>query len=282
VSAPKRPALRYHGGKWKIAPWIIGHFPKHRVYVEPFGGGASVLLRKPRSYAEVYNDLDGEIVNFFRVLRDRGGELKQMLELTPYARDEFDLAYAPSDDPLEQARRTIIRAGMGFGSSGTSSLFKTGFRGSVTRSGTHPAMDWANRIATIDEVVSRFQSVVIENRPAVDVMTYHDAETTLHYVDPPYVHSERIWKRDGSKDAYRHEMTDDDHRKLAGCLHDLAGFVIVSGYPSGLYDELFEGWHRVSRETFADGAKARTECLWLSPRTVQAIQQDLFTGEVAS
>ena len=104
-----RPALRYHGGKWKLAPWLQLFFPAHRVYVEPFGGGASVLLRKPRSYGEVYNDLDAEVVNVFRMLRDRGPELHNLLTLTPFARAEFKLAYETSADPLEQARRTIAR-----------------------------------------------------------------------------------------------------------------------------------------------------------------------------
>lgn len=99
-----------------LAPRIIEHFPEHRCYVEPFGGGGSVLLRKPRSYAEVYNDLDGEIVNLFTVARDRGDELVRLLELTPFSRDEFQQSYEPTDDPLEQARRTIARSFMGFGS----------------------------------------------------------------------------------------------------------------------------------------------------------------------
>jgi len=111
-----RPLVRYHGGKWKLAPWILSHFPQHRCYVEPFGGGASVLLRKPRSYAEVYNDLSGEIVNLFRVACDRGDELVRACELTPFARDEFIETWKPSPDPLEQARRTIARSFMGFGS----------------------------------------------------------------------------------------------------------------------------------------------------------------------
>lgn len=114
--APRRPVLRYHGGKWRLAPWICAHFPAHRLYVEPFGGAASVLLRKPRSYGEIYNDLDGEIVNVFRVLRDNGHALRAALELTPFAREEFAESYMPHSDPIEQARRTIVRSFQGFGS----------------------------------------------------------------------------------------------------------------------------------------------------------------------
>mgnify|MGYP000205820787 CR=1 FL=1 len=127
---PSRPVLRWHGGKWLLAPWIIEHFPPHRVYVEPFGGAASVLLRKPRSYGEVYNDLDEDVVNLFRVLRsDRAGELVEALRLTPFARREFNDAYAPTDNELELARQLIVRSFMGFDSAGHNrDNGRTGFR----------------------------------------------------------------------------------------------------------------------------------------------------------
>lgn len=261
TAAPTRPIVRYHGGKWRIAPWIISHFPEHRVYVEPFGGGGSVLLRKPRSYAEVYNDLDGEIVNLFRVARDCGDELIRSVELTPFARDEFMLAYEETADPIEKARRTMVRCGMGFGSTGANATHKTGFRGSATRSGTHPGHDWRNQPENLRNVIERLRGVIIENRPAIDVMRFHDAPTTLHYVDPPYVSSTRSWK--GGKGAYRHEMGDEDHRDLADCLNELSGMVVLSGYPSGLYDELYHGWRRVERSALADRGAQRTEVLWL-------------------
>jgi DNA adenine methylase len=110
------PLIRYHGAKWRLAPWIISHFPKHRIYVEPFGGSGSVLLRKKQSEIEVYNDLDGEIVNLFRVARDNGEELSRLVYLTPYSREEFVKSFEPSDDPIEQARRTVVRSFQGFGS----------------------------------------------------------------------------------------------------------------------------------------------------------------------
>lgn len=235
-----------------------------------------MLLRKPRCYAEIYNDLDGEIVNLFRVVRDRGDELTEKLRLTPFAREEFELAYQPTDDDLERARRTMIRSGMGFGSSGTSSTVKTGFRGSATRSGSHPAGDWSTRIQLIGNVVDRLQGVVIENRTAIEVLQYHDAKTTLHYVDPPYVHSERTWLGKGSKEAYKHEMTDADHRELATTLHGLKGMVILSGYPSDLYEEIYGSWLCVKRTAHADGAKKRIECLWLNRAAENAMPQRLL------
>ncbi len=259
----KRPAIRYHGGKWKLAPAIIRHFPSHRVYTEAFGGGASILLRKPRTYAEIYNDLDGEIVNLFRVLRDDGGRLKELLELTPFARDEFDLAEGKTDDPLEQARRTVIRSFMGYGSS---SIHKcSGFRSNSERSGTTPAHDWANYPKHMPALIERLQGVVIEHRDALNVLARHDAPHTLHYVDPPYVHSTRTNGRHATVHQYQFEMTDDEHRELAAVLHSVKGMVVLSGYPSPLYEELYGDWPSIQIKAHADGARPRTEQLWLSP-----------------
>lgn len=255
----KRPILRWHGGKWKLADWIIAHLPRHRVYVEPFGGAASVLLKKPRSYAEVYNDMDGEVVNLFRVARDRGGELLRALELTPFARDEFSESYHETTDTLEQARRTVARAFMGFGSNSHNRA--TGFRANSNRSGTTPAHDWRNYPYAFGDVIERLRGVVIENREASDVMRAHDGAETVHYVDPPYVAA----TRDKGGD-YRHEMTDADHVVLAETLHKLHGPVVLSGYRSALYDDIYEDWRRVDRHSHADGARDRVECLWLSPR----------------
>lgn len=161
LKTPTRPVLRYHGGKWILAPWIISHFPTHRVYTEAFGGAASVLMRKPRSYGEVYNDLDGEIVGLFRILRgERSGELLSLLRLTPFSRVDFLESYEPSDDALEQARRTVVRSFMGFGS-GAASGNKTGFRANSNRSGTTPAHDWANLPTSLAAVAERLQGVTL-------------------------------------------------------------------------------------------------------------------------
>lgn len=266
---PKRPIVRYHGGKWKLAPWIIGHFPEHRIYTEAFGGGASVLLRKPRAYAEIYNDLDGEIVNLFKVARDNGHELKQKIELTPFSRDEFIEAYEPSDCPIEQARRTVIRSFMGFGSSAVTKTRKTtsrvtfpntGFRANSNRSGTTPAHDWKSWPDHLPDIIDRLRGVVIENRDAKEVISAHDSEQTLHYIDPPYLPD----TRDKGSD-YKHEMTENDHIELAKFIHSLKGKVIISGYPSLLYDDLYKVW-RVEKKSgaLADRAAFRTECLWMN------------------
>lgn len=264
-----RPVLRYHGGKFRLAPWVIAHFPAHRVYVEPFGGAASVLLRKARSYAEVYNDAWGVVVNVFRVLRDpaTAAELERLLRLTPYAREEFDACgdeqIRQIDDPVERDRRTILRSFAGFGSASTNAQHSTGFRSNSNRSGTTPAHDWAHYPDIIPDFTRRLQGVVIENRPAAEVIREHDGPRTLHYVDPPYVQSTRNIKRGNA--YYDQEMTDDDHRELAGELHHARGMVVLSGYRCDLYDELYADWARVDCDAYADGAQPRVESLWLSP-----------------
>jgi DNA adenine methylase len=264
ASAPSRPALRYHGGKWKLAGWIISHFPEHRVYVEPFGGAMSVLLRKPRCYAEVYSELDGEIVNLFTVLRDpkQSARLLQALRLTPYAQAEFLASYERSRDPVEQARRTVVRSAMGFGTTAVCGG-ATSFRRNTTRRGKIPAHDWAGYPDALEQICRSLQGVVIENRMAIDVMHSHDSAETLHYLDPPYPHSTRGV---GQPENYRYEMNDDDHRAFAGFVRSLEGMVVISGYDCPLYtEELYGDWECRRRSTFADGARRRVECLWLSP-----------------
>jgi DNA adenine methylase len=229
-----------------------------------------VLLRKPRAYREVYNDLSSEVVNVFRVLRDRAQaqELERLLRLTPFAREEFQGAYQPCSEAVEWARRTIVRSFMGFGSAATSSTYTTGFRANSNRSGTTPAHDWAHWPDQVEAFTKRLQGVVIESRNGLDIIEQHDSAETLTYVDPPYPDSTRR----GGAGAYQFEMTDDDHRALAAVLRGVAGFVVVSGYPCELYDqELYADWHRVERKALADGAQARTEVLWLSPRTWDAL-----------
>lgn len=255
-----RPLVRWHGGKWAIAPWIVEHIPRHRVYVEPFGGGGSVLLRKPRSYGEVYNDLDGEIVNLFRVTRDRGPALQRAVRLTPYARAEFQASDdRPAAGPVERARRTLVRAFMGFGSLSPARR-ASGFRTNLTRTGSAPVHDWANFPDALDMTIRRLRGVVIEQRPAVTILREHDGPGTVHYCDPPYLPETRDHGQD-----YRHEMTPADHAELAAVLHELKGAVLVSGYPSQLYDGLYKGWQRLERRAFANGARQRTEVLWIRP-----------------
>lgn len=274
----KRPVLRYHGGKWKLAPWLISHFPPHRIYVEPFGGGASVLMRKPRSYGEVYNDLDHEVVNVFRVLQDpvRAEALRRRLELTPFARGEFKRAYESASDDVDAAAKMIVRAFMGFGSAAMTRMHITGFRSNSSRAGTTPAQDWSTWPDNVPAFVARLKGVVIENRQALIVMAQHDSPDTLHYVDPPYVQSTRssLSSKNGNRGHYyRHDMNDQEHETLAKFLHGLTGMVVISGYQSGLYADLLKDWERRERTHMADGARPRQEVIWLNHAAANAQQQ---------
>lgn len=270
-SCVQRPIVRYFGGKWVLAKWIISQFPKHRVYVEPFGGGGSVLLQKERSYAEVYNDLDSEMTNLFEIARDRGSELKDKIYYTPFSRADFMQSYKPTPDPLERARRTIIKSYMGFGGNAISQV--TGFRSNSNRSGTTPAHDWKNYFSALDGIIERLRGVIIENRGAISCMEQHDSEYTLHYVDPPYVHETR------GKNRYRLDMTEKEHIKLAEFMHQAKGMVVISGYNCQLYEDLYKDFLRVEKRAFADGARERIECLWLN-HAVEAKQEqnELFTS----
>lgn len=271
MTTPTRPVLRYHGGKFRIAPWIIDHFPAHRIYAEPFGGGGSVLMRKPRSDFEIYNDLDSDVVNVFRVLRDRAGaaELERVLRLTPWSHREFDDSYVPCPESVERARRTIVRCFMGHGTT-SRRRNRTGFR-----AGSHPNRagggfgDWRGYHDAVPTFCARLMGVVIEERDAFDILNRYDAPDTLFYVDPPYPSSTRTSVRgpgDGDR-CYSHDMLDDDsHRYLASVLHGLAAAVVVSGYPCPLFDdELYAGWKRDDRHANADRGASRTERLWIKP-----------------
>lgn len=280
MSKPKRPILRYHGGKWKLAEWVISNFPPHRVYIEPFGGGGSVLLQKQQCYSEVYNDLWGTVVNVFRVMRcpESAARLRQLIELTPFSREEFEQCgeeqISQIECPLERARRTIFRSFAGFGSASTNAKYATGFRANSDRSGTTPAHDWRNFPAVIPQFVDRLRGVVIENRPAAEVIAQHDREDALIYCDPPYCHSTRNMKRGNA--AYECEMNDEDHRELAEVLNNIQGMAVLSGYPSDLYDELYAGWSFVERRAHADGARDRIERLWFNDNCAKRLSQKVF------
>lgn len=268
------PAIRYHGAKFRLAKWILPYFPQHQIYVEPFGGAGGVLLHKERSGAEVYNDLDGNVVNYFRVLRDpvMQQQLIDAVAMTPYARAEFEAAWEPTTDQVELARRLAVRAQMGFGSAGATKG-TTGFRIDVRRRYGTAQNLWTRFSQNIAFAGQRFQDVLIENRPAIDVMAQHDGPETLHFVDPPYVHETRCRTRTG---GYTHEMTDADHAKLLESLQHLTGMVIVCGYMTDLYREGLSSWSlrtTQARISAGRGTAIRQECIWINPACMDALSQ---------
>lgn len=271
----ERPVLRWHGGKWVIAPWIIQQFPAHTVYTEAYGGAASVLIRKQRARTEVYNDLDGEVVNLFRTLREPAAadRLKDLLRLTPFARSEFDLSYEATQDPVEAARRLVVRSFMGFGSNAHNPKLCTGFRANSSGSGRSPSRDWQNYPEALPWFVERLRGVVIECRPALEIIKQQDAPDTLHYVDPPYPYSTRT----SSRPDYIFEMSDEEHVELAKVLRGAAGMVVLSGYRCDLYDkELFKDWTSLECRALADGGTERVEVLWFNA----AAWRRRFDGEL--
>ena len=269
-----RSALRYYGGKAALADWIIAQLPAHVCYVEPFGGGASVLLRKPPSLLEVLNDHDGEVVNFFRVLRERPDDLLRVIDLTPFARAEADLACEPDDpdrDPFERARRLYVRSWQTMHGAPRPSAQRTRlgwrFERFVDRPGTN--VEAWGRTEHLAAVASRLKAVQIECDDALAVVRRFDGPDTLFYADPPYP-AETRGERWG-RVAYSGEMGDHDHALLAETLRGAAGMAVVSGYDCPMYRALYDdhGWSRVERAARSQSRADRTEVLWLSPTTVR-------------
>jgi len=272
--------LPYLGSKHRIARHIVRCFPPHTTYVEPFAGSASVLLAKPRSPVEVYNDLDSRVVSLFRILRSpaRAELLRRACELTPFAREEYSTApLRETGDEIEDARRFLFRSWAGFGSTGMLEKV-TGFR-SRDRGNRHHARIWKDWPSFVPSFAARLRGVVIEHEPAMKCIARHDSPDTLIYADPPYLHSTRKQVTHGQR-GYRHEMTDDDHRALAELLHRVEGMVVLSGYPSALYDELYGRWEQRDLKATDQTRTARREILWLNPAASGALRSSRAQGEL--
>lgn len=266
----RRVAFRYHGGKFKHAKKILPYFPPHETYVEPFGGAASLLLAKEPAKAECYNDLNDVVVRYFRLLRDpaKTEELIFRLERTPYSRVEFYQAYEHTDDEVEAVRRMLVRSWMGYGSDGTDGKYKTGFRRAVSSVNKFPDREWSNYPEAMRLIADRMRQVVIESMDGRELMLQLDGPQTLIYADPPYhpdTRSKGNRRRGQGYHVYAHEFTEAEHGELLQLLLTLESMVVLSGYPHPLYDEILDGWERVEFDAFADGAKPRTECIWINP-----------------
>lgn len=258
-------AFIYPGGKAKISSWVTSFFPRHRIYVEPFGGAAGVLLNKEPSPLEVYNDLNSNLVTFFRVLRDKekAAELIRRLRLTPYAREEYYSFYPmPEGDDIERARALICRASMGIGMRMAVSDSRPGFAGDNKKTRKN-AKCFVNRVEKMSEIAERFRSVVIEHRDALELIPRYDSPDTLWYLDPPY----------NCRYSFRYPATIDQEAML-GVFKKVSGYVVLSGYMSELYADELAGWHMetLANQTFAN--RKKEECLWLSPRTWDALQRE--------
>ena len=270
-----RPVLRYPGSKWMIAPWILDHVPPHHVYCEPYGGSGCVLLAKPRSKVECWNDLNDDLWNVFYVLRDpdMASSLRSAAELTPYSRTEFRKVWEPFPDgldPVERARRTLVRSWLGFTGRITSPRNDPSKEMRLPSGRHRKIIPWPKWPGYVDAFTERLQGVFLENDPALVVIKRWERPNTVFYVDPPYEPSTR---RD---DLYGdQEMTAADHEELAATLHGLAeAAVVLSGYRSDLYDTLYAAWRRVERRSRSLRGKHTTECLWLNDMTVAGLEGD--------
>lgn len=262
----KKIAFGWYGGKFSHLDWLLPLLPPSTHYCEPFGGSAAVLLNRASSPVETYNDLDSELVNFFRVLREDKGALIEAIGLTPFSREELRLATAEQATDLsdiERARRFFVRARqVRTGLAQTASEGRWAHCLLTSRAGMGGAVSrWLGSVEGLSEIVQRLLRVQIENAPALEVIDRYDSPETLFYCDPPYLHGTR-----GDAKAYGFEMTDDEHCALAQMLRGVAGKVAISGYASGLYEELYAGWNRVEAPTrqIHSSKGERAEVLWVN------------------
>lgn len=247
--------LNYPGAKWGMASEIVALMPPHRSYLEPFFGSGAVLFNKPQSAIETVNDIDGDIVNFFRVLRERPDELAEAISLTPYARDVFNDAHENrGEDDFDRAYRFAIRSKMGHG---FKTYQKTGFKIDVySRERSYCVSCWNRLPGYLLDAAGRLKSVQIENQNALDLIRKFNHDNVLIYADPPYLLETRKGKQ------YRYEMTEQDHLDLLNALKQHKGSVIISGYPSEMYDRELHGWSVIHRKSYNQNLDQRTEVLW--------------------
>lgn len=262
----KKIAFGWYGGKFSHLDWLLPQLLKCHHYCEPFAGSAAVLLNRPPSPIETYNDIDGDVVNFFRVLREHSDDLQRAIALTPFSREEFHKAVSGSHrgiSDLERARRFYIRARQArTGLAQTATLGRWANCKDTSRSGMSGAVSrWLGGLDGLAEIGERLLRVQIENRPALDVIDLYDSPNTLFYCDPPYLHSTR-----GDAKAYGYELKESEHTILAKTLNGVRGKVALSGYRSPLYDHLFKNWRRYDAPTkhCHSVKQQRQECLWMN------------------
>ena len=272
--AGKRIAFGWYGGKYSHLDWLLPLLPEARHFCDVFGGSAAVLINREPSPVETYNDIDSELVNFFRVLREEKAPLLEAIGLTPFSREELDIACSePVGDlsRLERARRFFVRARqVRTGLAQTASAGRWAHCLLTSRAGMAGAVSrWLGSIEDLSAIAQRLLRVQIEHASAIEVIERYDSEGTLFYCDPPYPHESR-----GDPKAYAHEMTDDDHRELARVLHGVRGKVALSSYHGPLMNELYHDWRFIEApERACHSVKApRREVLWVNyePPTVAA------------
>lgn len=255
-----KTVLKYPGAKNRIANWICGYIPKHEVYLEPYFGSGAVFFNKMPARIETLNDLDGNVFNYFRVLREKPYELAEQLKLTPFGRDEYYNACIDDekDNDIERARKFAVRCWQGFG---CSNLYRNGFRSSQQKTSPYTTKEWRNLPERLIAASKRLLNAQIENLPAEEVIKRYNTPDVFMYIDPPYLHSTR------KNYLYKHEMSDEEHEGLLDLIKNHPGKIIISGYDSKLYNSYLKGWKKVSTKTQAECGIGRTETLWMNFET---------------
>lgn len=249
------PVLLYPGGKYKIRDWICSYIPPHRSYLEPFCGGASIFFAKSPCELEILNDINGDICNFFRVLRDQGEELAKKIFLTPYSREEYENAYIPSseDTELERARKFCIKCNLSFAGG---NRYKTGFR--IGR-----ADNWNQLPETIIEAAKRIKQAQIESMPAIELIKKYQNSETFIYLDPPYYFQNST---DKYQYLYKHILKPEEHEEMLKILVESPAKILLSGYENSLYEKYLEknGWKKKKKIAVANKGGYREETLWMN------------------
>lgn len=260
-----KPILKYPGAKWNLAEWIISHLPSHAHYVEPYFGSGAVFFNKKPAKHEVINDLSGDVVNLFRVIREDGERLAALIEMTPWAREEYELSYQACDDPMERARRFVVRVWQAHGTKGHTP--KTWQNSSGDGGGRFRALLWCAVPDRILATVARLKDAEIDRKDALRVIQENSHSDMLIYADPPYVLSTRT----GKINTYAFDLTDADHTLLLDALDAHPGPVVLSGYHCALYDTRLAHWHTREKQAQAEKGNARTEVLWLNQTCIDRL-----------
>lgn len=251
----KNAILKYPGGKWRISDWIISHFPEHKVYVEPFFGSGACFFKKQPAYIETINDINGDIVNLFSVCRDYSDELARLINLTPFSREEFENCYEHTDNPIEQARRTLVRYHQSYG---TANSHRKTWKNVQTYGGPRCATMWNNLPQVIYDCCERLKNAQIECVDALSLIKRYNSENTLIYCDPPYMQNL------SRKDMYAVEMDEEQHIRLLEQIKKSKSKIIISGYDNDLYNEYLSDWQTDMINTTAQQGLHRTEKIWMN------------------
>lgn len=266
-----KSVLKYPGSKWSISDWIINNFPQHHSYVEPYFGSGAVFFSKYQSAIETINDLDEDVINLFKCIRDDSEALARKIAMTPYSRQAYDESFETIEgNEIDKALKFLVRCwqGHGFRTNG----YKVGWKNDVQgRENMYAVYNWYRLPEWVMSIVDRLKQVQIESRPALEVIKRFNYPNVLIYADPPYLLGTRRAKQ------YKHEMSDQDHVEMLETLLQHKGKIILSGYQSELYDEMLKGWHKDNIKGSAEYHGAdRKEILWMNFQPAGQLRLDVI------